>query len=134
MENIFIPEGYQRVMPYLIIRNAEDFLPFTQQLFGATEKMVRRNDDGTLMHAELFIGNSTIMYANASEQWTPMTAGLYVHVADADASYQLALKLGASSVMEPADQPYGRSCGVLDPFGNTWWITTTPSASNTGGQ
>ncbi|WP_431200968.1 hypothetical protein ACQ86K_30970 [Mucilaginibacter sp. P19] len=25
--------------------------------------------------------------------------------------------------MPPADQPYGRSAGVKDPFGNTWWIT-----------
>lgn len=134
MEKIFIPEGYQRVMPYLIIRNADDFLSFTQRVFGAVEKMISRNDDGTLRHGELYIGNSTIMYANASEQWTPMTAGLYVHVADADASYQLALNLGATSVMEPADQPYGRSCGVLDPFGNTWWITTTQSPSTTGHQ
>lgn len=129
MSAIFIPEGYQRVMPYLIIRHAEEFLPFVQKVFGATEKMIRRGDTGELMHAEIYIGESTIMYANASEQWAPMTAGLYVHVADADESYQLALDHGASTVMEPADQPYGRSCGVLDPFGNTWWITTTQSPS-----
>jgi hypothetical protein len=26
--------------------------------------------------------------------------------------------------MPPADQSYGRSAGVNDPFGNTWWITS----------
>lgn len=125
MEKIFIPAAYQRVMPYLIIRNADKFLAFAQEVFGATEKVAHRRENGELMHGELFIGESVIMYANASEQWTPMTAGLYVHVANADETYQLALKAGASSVMEPNDQSYGRTSGVLDPFGNTWWITTS---------
>jgi len=54
-----------------------------------------------------------------------MPAGLYVHVANADETYSKALQAGATSVMEPSDQSYGRSGGVLDPCGNTWWIVTT---------
>jgi PhnB protein len=125
MENVFIPQGYQRLMPYIIVKGADDFIEFLKKVFGATEKMMHRRETGEIMHAEVFIGDSVIMIGNASDQWQPMTAGLYIHVADADASYQLALKHGATSVTEVTDQNYGRSGGVEDPFGNTWWITTT---------
>lgn len=127
MDKVFIPQGYQRVMPYIIVKNADDFLEFMKKVFGATEKMMHRRETGEIMHAEMFIGDSVIMFANASEQWQPMTAGLYIHVADVDASYQLALQNGANSVNEISNQGYGRSGGVQDPFGNTWWITTTKS-------
>ena len=46
------------------------------------------------------------------------------YVDNADATFQTALDAGAKSIMPPADQPYGRSGGIIDPFGNTWWITT----------
>lgn len=127
MEQVFIPEGYQRVMPYIIVKGADDFMQFMKTVFGATEKMAHRRDSGEIMHAEVFIGNSVIMFANAADQWQPMTAGLYIHVANVDETYQLALQQGATSVNPIADQDYGRSGGVQDPFGNTWWITTTTS-------
>ena len=42
---------------------------------------------------------------------------------DTNAVYNQAIKAGATSVMEPADQFYGdRKSGVKDPVGNTWWI------------
>jgi uncharacterized glyoxalase superfamily protein PhnB len=64
------------------------------------------------------------MFTEASEQFTPDTGGFFIYVADADATYDLALQKGAISVMPPADQPYGRSCGIKDMCGNTWWVTT----------
>ncbi len=51
-------------------------------------------------------------------------AGLYINVPDADEKFRLALDNGATVVMEMSDQSYGRTGGVRDPFGNTWWITT----------
>jgi len=125
MEKVFIPQGYQQVMPYILVKGAEQFQAFMRDVFNAREKMIHRRDNGEIQHAEVFIGESVIMFANASEDWPPLTAGLYVHVADADDTYQKALRQGATSIQEPSDKDYGRSCGVLDPFGNTWWITTT---------
>ena len=50
---------------------------------------------------------------------------LHVYVPNVDAVYQKALKAGATSLSEPADQFYGdRSGGVKDPAGNTWHIGT----------
>ncbi len=124
MNSLNVPEGYQAVMPYLILHNAKDFMDWAMNVLDATEKMRSlRDDNSTIAHAELFIGESTIMVAEASEQWTVNNAGMFVYVADADEAYSRALANGATSIMPPADMPYGRSCGITDPFGNVWWPT-----------
>lgn len=120
-----IPQGHQTVMPYLIIENAAGFLEFTKTIFGATERYkTMREDQPVIMHAEVSIGESVIMFAEATDLYKSSPAGLFIYVEDADKSYKDALAAGATSIMEPADQSYGRSCGVTDAFGNQWWITT----------
>ena len=119
-----IPNGHQQLMPYLILENPRDFIRFASTVFGAVPGNEHLRDDGvTIMHAELKIGECTIMFAQATEQWTLQTANLFIYVNDADKSYATALESGGISVMEPADQSYGRACGVKYPSENTWWIT-----------
>jgi PhnB protein len=118
-----IPEHYQRVMPYLIVDRASQFLVFMQTVFGAKETHRAMRDDQIIMHGELMIGDCTIMFADSTPKFLPRPAGMFVYVDDADQTYQKALAAGALSVTPMSDQPYGRSGGVLDPFGNTWWIT-----------
>jgi len=120
-----IPEGYQAVMPYLILKNAQKFIDFTQKVFDAKLMNKHLREDGhVIMHAEVNIGGSVIMFAESTEQYAVQTANLFVYVESADETYAAALSNGATSVNEPADQPYGRSGGVKDPNGNTWWITS----------
>jgi PhnB protein len=120
-----IPEGYQAVMPYLILQNAVGFIDFTKMVFNAKAMHKHLRQDGnTIMHAEVDICGSVIMFAECTEQYPAQTANLFAYVDNADEPYSTALKNGATSVNEPADQPYGRSCGVLDSNGNTWWITS----------
>jgi len=121
-----IPEGYQTVMPYLILNKAKQFLQFTQEVFGAVlnYSVPRDGDEEVIMHAEISIGGSIIMFADATEQWRTSTAGLFIYVEDADTTFQKAIDNGGQVVTVLSDQDYGRSGGVLDPFGNTWWITT----------
>ncbi|HVI45834.1 MAG TPA: VOC family protein [Chitinophaga sp.] len=120
-----IPKGHQVVMPYLIIdKGAAAFIDFAKKIFNAElTYSAPREGDTTIMHAEINIGGCTIMFADATQQWTSQTANLFIYVEDVDKKYQLALDSGATSVMEPADQHYGRACGVKDPFGNVWWMT-----------
>ena len=55
----------------------------------------------------------------------PTSAFLYVYVEDADATYRRAVAVGAETIEEPTDMPYGdRRATVRDPFGNTWQIAT----------
>ena len=120
-----LPNGHQTIMPYLILEKAENFIPFTKAVFKAEVRLHQlRDDELSIMHSEISIGNSTIMFASASDKWKPQTASLFVYVPQADEAYEAALHLGATSVMPLSDQDYGRTCGIMDPFGNTWWITS----------
>ena len=114
-------------MPYLVLDNAEGFLAFMETVFGATEKYKAMRDETRIAHAELQVGECTIMYASSTDQWKAHTAGMFIYVADADVTYEKALIEGAVSVMEMSDQSYGRTGGVKDPFGNVWWITGVQS-------
>ena len=124
MKNVNIPEGYPQLMPYLVVEGAAAFMAFTQKVFGATEKFKTMRDEDVIMHAEISIGDSVIMLADATDVYTPQPAGLFVYVDDCDAVYQKAMDNGATTKIPPADQSYGRSAGVNDAFGNTWWITS----------
>ena len=124
MDTVKIPEGYQRICPYLIIPDAAGFMHVLKDVFGATERNMTMRDENIIMHAEAVIGDSVIMFADTTEQFAPCTAGLFIYVANADETYKKALEAGAATIMPPADQPYGRSCGVTDKAGNTWWITS----------
>ncbi len=118
-----VPEGYQQVIPYLVVVQPQQLIDFTQQVFDATLRSSHMRD-GEIAHAEIMIGDTCIMMGKSNEQWEPMTAGLFIYVADADASFKKATDAGATIVMELSDQSYGRTCGVKDPSGNTWWITS----------
>ena len=121
-----IPDGFHTVTPYLIVDGAKKVIDFMQQALGAKhdhEPTLR--PDGMVMHATLKIGDSMVMISDASEHAKAMPVMLYLYVPDVDAAYQRALKAGATSIMEPADQFYGdRSGGVKDPSGNSWFIAT----------
>ncbi len=121
-----VPSTYNQLMPYLILKDSNGFRKFMSAVFDAKEQMVVPAEDGSVMHGELRIGDAVIMFAGAGGQFTPMNAGMFIYVEDADITYQKALSAGAVTVpgQEPSDKDYGRACGVTDPFGNTWWITS----------
>ena len=120
-----IPSTHQSVMPYLILNNASSFYDFVQMVFDAeTLQLERLEDNETIRHGEIKIGDSTIMFSNSRPEWSAQTANLFIYVEDADDTYQKALDHNAISVMELSDAEYGRTCGVKDPTGNVWWITS----------
>jgi len=120
-----IPEGFHSVTPYLVVSGAAQLLDFLQQAFDAKETERMEGPDGTIGHAEVRIGDSPVMLAEASSRWKPTTSAIYLYVTDADATYKRALESGGTSIMEPATQFYGdRNAGIQDPCGNSWWIAT----------
>ena len=122
-----LPKGHQVVMPYLMVNGALKFIDFVKAVFHAelTTNMHKLREDGaTVIHSEITIGGSTIMFTDASEQWKEQTANLFVYVDNADDTFKRAIDHGATTLMELSNQDYGRTCGVTDPFGNVWWITS----------
>jgi len=120
-----IPDGYHTVTPYLIVTGAAAFIDFVKRAFGGTERMRSTGPNGAIMHAELQLGDSVIMLADAPDEARVRTAMIHLYVAEVDADYRRALEAGAESLREPADQTYGdRSAGVKDRWGNEWWLAT----------
>ena len=120
-----VPPGYHTLTPYLVVPNGLAFLAFIEKAFGAVEKRRALRPDGTIANAEVQIGDSMLMMAQAKDPWKPMPSGFYLYVPDTDAAYQAALAAGGISTLEPSDQFYGdRNAGVQDPWGNNWWIAT----------
>ena len=120
-----IPEGYNTVTPYIVAQGTAKLIDFIKEAFGAEELARMAMPDGTVMHAELRIGDSILMFGEAQGPWKPVPALLYLYVKDADATYAQALRAGAVSMSAVADQFYGdRNGTVKDAWDNTWTIGT----------
>ena len=120
-----IPEGYHTVTPYLVVEGAAGLIDFLKQAFDAEEVFRMDGPNGTIGHAEVKIGNSMIMLADASAEHQAQPCMICLYVEDTDALYHRAIAAGATSIKEPANQFYGdRSGGVKDASGMQWWIST----------
>jgi PhnB protein len=114
-----IPDGYPQVSPYLIVDGAKAAIDFYVQVLGATERMRMDGPDGKIGHAELQLGDSVIMLADEfpdmgakgpkSLGGSPVTLQTYVE--DVDATFDKAIKAGATSVRPLEDQFYGDRSG-----------------------
>jgi len=120
-----IPDGFHTVTPYVVVRGVAEFMDFLAAAFGAKEMGRMPRADGTVMHAQVRIGDSMVMMGEHQGEGALVPGMLYLYVKDADAAYARALAAGATSIREPTDQLYGdRNAGVRDPFGNQWWMAT----------
>src|SRR3982751_2315139 len=59
-----IPQGYNSITPYLIIKGAAQAIEYYKNVFNATEVFRMDGPDGKVGHAELKIGDSRIMVAD----------------------------------------------------------------------
>ena len=121
-----IPEGYGTVFPYFLVNDAERFVKFLKEVFDGSEVGRTVMPNGRIANVRIRVGTSTFMISEADgENLKPMAASYYVYVEDADKTFAKALAHGATKLFEPRDMPYlDRQGGVIDPFGNIWWIST----------
>lgn len=120
-----IPAGHNTVNPFAIVKDANSFIHFVEVVFDGTEAAhVRTPDrDGSIIHAEIAVGNSTIMLCDSKESWPFTPALLQVYVPDAQTCLDRAAEFGAK-VVTPVSDFYGgyRLARILDPWHNVWWI------------
>ena len=129
-----VPAGYHTVTPTLTVRDVEKAIGFYKRAFGAEELMrFLGQDEKSIMHAEIRIGNSIIMLGEEHPEMgcrgpqslggTPV--GLYLYLEDADHVFTRAVSAGAKADMPVADMFWGDRCGQLtDPFGHKWNLAT----------
>ena len=122
----------RHVTPYLCAKGAAAAIAFYEAAFGATERYRLPNADGTLGHAELTIGDTTIYLSDEAPSlgvFSPATlkgnsCSFVVDVDDADAAFARAVAAGATVERPVTDAPYGRGGWVVDPFGHRWSLQT----------
>ena len=119
-----VPKEYLPVMPYLIIKDAYKFINFMKAAFNAEVQYLHERSEGVIMHAELKIEQAIIMLADATAEYLPFPGSVFMYVENADTIIEKALSMGAASLQEIADRPYGRGGGFKDDFGNHWWVNT----------
>ena len=129
-----VPPGYHTVTPYLTVRDGARALDFYKRAFGAAELMRMPGPGGSLMHAEVRIGNSIVMLSDEipgmSSCKAPTSLGgttvqLFLYVPDVDAAFKRAVDTGCKVLMPLTDMFWGDRYGKLeDPFGNQWGLAT----------
>jgi PhnB protein len=128
-----IPKGFHAITPHLVCRNAKKAIEFYQKAFGAQNLRTHTMPDGSIMHAELKIGDSIFMLGEEFPDWgvlSPQSLGnstvvLHIYSEDVDSAFQKAVSAGCTATMPVADQFWGDRYGqILDPFGHRWSIAT----------
>jgi RNA polymerase sigma-70 factor, ECF subfamily len=131
--------------PYIVVSDARRAIDWYVGVFGAQPRgELHVNADETIGHAEVGIGDAVLMLSEASGLWpdVPVRApdspatfshSLHLEVGDVDGTTERARLTGASVEREPADQPYGRSAVIVDPFGHRWILLRTPAGGTRQG-
>lgn len=125
--------------PYIVVSDARAARDWYIEVFAATDRGEPHvNDDGTIGHMELGLGDAVLMFSETSDLYpdipvqapdspTTFSHSLHLEVPNVDDTIALARRRGATVQREPADQPYGRGATIVDPFGHRWLILTPPS-------
>ena len=120
-----IRDGFHAITPYLFVQGASRLIEFISAAFDGEVTFQKARPDGAIMHAEMRIGDSMLMLADAPAQFGPMPTSIYRYVTDCDAVCHCALDSGGVSVFPIMTLPSGeRNGGVRDPGGNIWWVAT----------
>ncbi len=120
-----LPAHNHTVNTFIVVDGAADFIDFLVDVFdGQEHAAVRTPDrDGTLIHAEVVVGDSTIMIGDRKPDWpfTPALTQVYVH--DVEEVLARAERAGSTTVT-PRSEFYGGYdlARFLDPWHNLWWL------------
>jgi uncharacterized glyoxalase superfamily protein PhnB len=120
-----IPEHLHTITPRLVLPDVAAAIDFYAAAFGAEQLGERWTlPDGSIVHAEVRIGDSVVMLTEGDGQPRPGPALLCAYWADVDAAWERALAAGADVLYPLGDQPYGERGGRLaDPWGHQWMMS-----------
>lgn len=126
LEKSQVPAGHNVVNMFVLIKGGADrFITFVEDVIGGEERAeVRTPDkDGTLIHAEIQLGDATLMVADSKPNWPFTPAFIQVYVQDAQVVLDKAQHAGAEIVTEVSPFYNGfRLARMKDPWGNIWWL------------
>ncbi|MGV9011003.1 MAG: nuclear transport factor 2 family protein [Flavobacteriales bacterium] len=121
------------IIPALTYNDAPAAVEWLSAAFGFEKHLVVPGENGTILHAELILGNAMVMLGstNSGSEYAKVTRSPaelgyqtqspYVVMDDPDALYAKAVHHGARMVIDLKDEPHGgRGFTCADPEGHLW--------------
>jgi hypothetical protein len=116
------PVGFSTINPFIITRDADGLIRFLTEVFDGVDHPDARtiDDDGLLLHAELQIGETTIMFGERKPGWPFTPALLQIYVDDVDTTLERPQRavlrsspgpLSSSVTSSLASSTRGTTCG-----------------------
>jgi uncharacterized glyoxalase superfamily protein PhnB len=136
-----LPPGYGTLNPFVAIKGsggAQAFIRFLCEVFDAQETVAGHtvDADDLLIHAEVRIGDSTVMLCDSKPHWPFIPVLLQVYVHDLAPVIDRAKSCGAEVFTTPtAFHGHQRLARFQDAWHNLWWLfeygpdSTAPSES-----
>lgn len=123
--DMFKPNGYTSVSPYLTVNGAQQTIDFLVHVFGAQPLRMIPGQDGKLGHGEVRIDDTVVMLTDAVEGWPAQPSHVHIYVEDVDAIFARAVDAGATVIKEPVQSgDIDKRGGFMDAGGTTWWVST----------
>ena len=120
-----VPQTRHTLTPHFTVHGAPGLIDFIGRAFGGQELFRAPMPDGSIAHALVAIGDSTVEMGDAPEGAEPTRSAIHMYVPNVDEMYAQAVSAGASVVRPIVDQFYGdREASLDDPFGNRWYIAS----------
>ena len=142
--------NYPTITPMMSYMDVAAAIPWLEQAFGFRERMRLTNDDGTVGHAELVLGDGVIMLGTPgpeyrsprrhaetcadARRWSDVSYvidGLHVSV-DVDTHCEQARAAGARILSEPEDESFGERIYRVEDLEGHRWMFAGPLKAETG--
>jgi PhnB protein len=133
MGRALMPASVRAIIPMLVCANATAEIEFCAAAFGAQELSRRADNDRSVIHATLGIGELLIMVHGVTAHLAsraPLPDGsspvvIYLYLEDVDAVVEPAVAAGATVLTPIADQFWGDRMGrIVDPAGHLWNVAS----------
>lgn len=114
------------IVPVLVYEDVGKAIEWLCEAFGFTERLRAPASGGRVTHAQLSIGDGTVMIGASGAEFRPprpneVNQYVLVHVEDVDGHFDHAKRFGAQIVQPPANMPFGeRVYTVADLAGHRW--------------
>ena len=138
MGHALMPAFVRAIVPMLVCADAAAEIAFCAAAFGAVELSRRADEDGSVTHATLGIGELLIMVHGETAHLAsraPLLDGsspvvIYLYLEDVDGVVARAVAAGARVLTPIADQFWGDRMGrIVDPQGHVWNVASRVAGS-----
>lgn len=122
-----IPEGFNSVIPSLVLKDAAKAIETYKKAFGAKELSRMQNPEtGKIMHACIEIGTSRLFLSDEMPGcMAASNSSFYMYMPDVDAAFAQAKSSGLTEKFAPQDMFWGDRMGtVVDENGIAWTLAT----------